>query len=376
MFCLSETIQNNPQIIAASDGSVSSSVRAYSWICSLLHGQRLATNHGPVFGSLPSSSHAEAYGLLSYLRCLYRISQYTPSPLPKETILYTDSASLIAKIGKIEKWPYFFPKDTMDPDWDVLQQIITSRCLFPSLPILHFVKGHQDADCPYVTLSLPAQLNVDTDHLAGSYAPCPNKNPTIIPMIAGTAVSLYLSTRTPTTKYRSALCKAASTDTIQHYIQNKNKCADAGFASINWVTHSHSVCRFYHKKSLSSNLSTTGSPLDDSLANTRNITCQHALHFPTTSRMVTTSSIAMSVHKGNQTCSTHSAIISTKPLQGHFLATCLSPVFQSGSTMNQPSSLTFPPYTTASFSTRHESAGRNCLLADSSSNGVISTKIT
>ena len=136
----------------------------------------------------------------------------------------------------------------MDPDWDILQQIITSRLFFPLLPILCLVKGHQDADCPYVTLSLPAQLNIDTNHLAGSYAPRPTENPTIVPMIAGTAVSLHLSTRTTTTKYRSALCKAASTDTIQHYIQNKNKWTDAEFVSINWVTDGPSVRRFYHKK--------------------------------------------------------------------------------------------------------------------------------
>ena len=197
---------------------------------------------------MPSSFCAKAYGLLSYLQFLYRISQYTHSPLPKETILYTDSASLIAKISEIKKWPYFFPNATMDPDWDILQQIITSRHLFPLLPILCFLKGHQDADCPYVTLSLPAQLNVDTNHLARSYAPRPNVNPTIVPMIAGTAVSLHLSTRTTTTKYRSALRKAASTDTIQHYIQNKNKWTNAEFASINWVAHGPSVRRFYHKK--------------------------------------------------------------------------------------------------------------------------------
>ena len=136
----------------------------------------------------------------------------------------------------------------MDPDWDVLQQIITSRCLFPSLPVLWFVKGHQDVDCPYATLPLPAQLHIDADHLAGSYAPCPNENPTIVPMIAGTAVSLHLPSGTITTKYRSTLRKAASMDTIQHYIQNKNKWTNAEFASINWVTHSHSVCCFYHKK--------------------------------------------------------------------------------------------------------------------------------
>ena len=175
-------------------------------------------------------------------------SQYTHSPLPKETILYTDSASVIAKIGEIKKWPYFFPNTTMDPDWDVLQQIITSHRLFPSLPILCFAKGHQDADCPYVTLSLPAQLNVDADHFTRSYAPRPNENPTIVPMIAGTAVSLHLPSGTTTTKYRSVLHKAASMDTIQHYIQNKNNWTNAEFASINWVIHGHSVCCFYHKK--------------------------------------------------------------------------------------------------------------------------------
>ena len=71
VFHLSERFQTNPQIIAASDRSVSSSVGAYSWTCSLPHGQRLATNHGPVFSCLPSSFHAEVYGLLSYLRFLY-----------------------------------------------------------------------------------------------------------------------------------------------------------------------------------------------------------------------------------------------------------------------------------------------------------------
>ena len=248
VFRLLDTIQNNPWIIAASNGSVTSSIGAYGWICSLPHGQRLATNHGPVFSSSPSSFRTEAYGLLSYHRFLYHVSQYTHSPLPMDTILYTDSASLIAKIGEIEKWPYFFPNATMDPDWDVLQQIITSRRLFPLLPVLRLVKGHQDVDCPYVTLPLPDQLNVDADHLASSYAPHPHETPNIVPIIAGTAASLHLSSETITTKYRSALRKAASTDTIQHYIQHKHKWTDTEFASINWVAHRHSVCRFYHKK--------------------------------------------------------------------------------------------------------------------------------
>ena len=147
-----------------------------------------------------------------------------------ETIIYTDSASLIAKINEIEKLPYFFPNTTMDPDWDVLQQIITSRGLFPSLPVLQFIKGHQDANCPYATLPLSAQLNVDADHLAGSYAPRPTETPSIVPMIAGTAASLQHPLGTITTKHRSALRRAAGTDTIQHYIQSKHKWTNAEFA--------------------------------------------------------------------------------------------------------------------------------------------------
>ena len=108
----------------------------------------------------------------------------------------------------------------MDQDWDILQQIITSFCLFPLLPEIHFVQRHQDDDRPYITFSLPAQLNVDTDHLAGRYTTRPNENSTIVTMIAGSAVSLHLLSRTITTKYRSALRKSASTDPIKHYIKN------------------------------------------------------------------------------------------------------------------------------------------------------------
>ena len=319
MFRLSETIQNNPQIIAASDGSVSSSVRDYGWICSLPHRQQLATNHGPILGSLPSSFLAEAYGLLSYLQFLYHVSQYTHSPLPKETILYTDSASLIAKIGKIEKWPYFFPNATMY--------------------------------CPYITLSLPTQLNVDANHLAGSYAPRPNENPTIVTMIAGTAVSLHLSSGTTTTKYRSALRKAASMDTIQHYIQNKNKWTDAEFDSINWVAHKKQfIIKFIHDELPLGRLTSKYKKHHLSTCPTCSHDIEDGDHF-----------LQCTEHpqwKSDKFCALHNSFdkTPTRPFLGNLLITSLSKWLH-----NEPAIFfNFPPYTAASFSTRHESAGSNC----------------
>ena len=158
----------------------------------------------------------------------------------------------------------------MDPDWDILQQIIFRLRLFPLFHEIRFVQAHQDDDCPYTTLSLPAQLNVDADHLAGSYIPHSNENPTIVTMIAGSAVSLHLLSGTITPKYRSALCKAASTDPIQHYIQTKDKWSDDEFALINWIAHGRSVCRFYRKKQFIVKF-VQWLPLGNSLANTRNI---------------------------------------------------------------------------------------------------------
>ena len=157
ILSLSETFQNNPQIIAASDGSVTSSVGAYGWICSLPHSQRLATNHGPVFSSLPSSFHAEAYGLLSYLRFLYHVSHHTHSSLPMETIIYTDSASLIAKINKIEKRLYF----SQTPQWTQ-----TGTSCNKSLPADAFslrspyLSSSKDTKMPIAPMQpCPSQLN-------------------------------------------------------------------------------------------------------------------------------------------------------------------------------------------------------------------------
>ena len=155
----------------------------------------------------------------------------------------------------------FFPNATMDPDWDVLQQIITSRRLFPSLPVLRFVKGHQGANCPCVTLSLPAQLNIDTDHLAGSYAPCPNKNPTIVPMIAGTAPCPSISQPEPPPPNIGVHSTRLPARTPFNIIF---KTKTNGLTlNLPQSTGSHMATQYAAsttKNSLSSNLSMTGSP--------------------------------------------------------------------------------------------------------------------
>ena len=296
--------------------------------------------------------------------------------MPNQNIIYTDSASLIEKLGEIRKWPYFFPNTTLDLDCDVLQQIIFSLRLFPSLPEIRFVQGHQDDDHPYTTLSLPTQLNVDANHLAGSYVPHLNENPTIITMISGSAISLHLLSGTITTKYRSALHKAASTDPIQHYIQTKNKWSDDEFASINWIAHSCSVCHFYHKKQFIVKFVHEWLPLGRLTTKYKK---QHLPTCPTCSHEIEDGEHFLRCTnrpqwKSDMFCALRNYFnkIPTRPFLRDLLITVLSKWIR-----NEPAiSSNFPQSTIASFSTRQELDGSNCLSADSSMNGVISSKIT
>ena len=165
-------------------------------------------------------------------------------------------------------------------------------------------------------------------------------------MIAGFAASLHLQSGTTTTNYRSALHKAASMDTIQCYIQNKNKWTDAEFASINWVAHGCSVCRFYHKKQFIVKFVHEWLPLGRLTSKYKH---HHLLTCPTCSHAIEDGDHFLRCTEHLQWQSDMFRALCRyfdKPLQGHFSATCCSPVYPSGSTMNQPSFSTFPPSTT------------------------------
>ena len=63
---------------AASDGSVRlQSQGSFGWVLSTDQGIQVATGMGPARGPRPSSYRAKGYGLLSILRFLIRIAEFT-----------------------------------------------------------------------------------------------------------------------------------------------------------------------------------------------------------------------------------------------------------------------------------------------------------
>ena len=189
---ISHASNSDGEILATSDGSAPNFVGTFGWSLSLSNGKRLAKNKGPAPGHRTTSFRAEAYGLLSLLRFLFHAFAYTGNTLPDKLTLHTDSESVLKKLLEMATWPYYYPNTTIASDWDVLQAVITAKKQYPPTMKLVYVRGHQDKKIPFRDLSLPAQLNVEADALAGVYVYRKGTDRTRVPIIVGNALQLHI----------------------------------------------------------------------------------------------------------------------------------------------------------------------------------------
>jgi hypothetical protein len=80
--------------------------------------------------------------------------------------LYYDNLGLIKKVSYFFKYRLAKVKCVLHSEYGVVNQIFRLLQEHTATPEINHVKGHQDNKIPYVSLPLPAQLNVDADSLA------------------------------------------------------------------------------------------------------------------------------------------------------------------------------------------------------------------
>ncbi|KAI2498549.1 hypothetical protein MHU86_15945 [Fragilaria crotonensis] len=166
---------------AGSDGSEKYGTDgSFGWMISTSQGERVATGMGPSRGYVMDSYRAECSGMLSILRFLLRLSEYTNMIEPWDGTIGTDSQSMLDTIfgrdrdgGPAASAPTALPRnltplDPLIPEWDLLVEIRYALTHMPGVKLV-YVKGHQDKKKAYNRLTLRAQLNVDADDLAGRY---------------------------------------------------------------------------------------------------------------------------------------------------------------------------------------------------------------
>ena len=217
----------------ATDGSAPSGKGSFAWVISNGEGQILAHCHGPVFGAKISSYRSEAYGILSVLRFLLKLSQLRggdngdANQLLSHTLL-CDNRSLILRINDLKQWKRVYPNVTMEPEWDVLAEIrATLQDLNPvSQPTFEHIKGHQD-------LPLQAQLNCKADKLAETYLKdFPNIDHSTVPLLPTAGCHLHLGHGTITHDIKRELPMARAVPQMKAKLCHKNVWTEDEFEQI------------------------------------------------------------------------------------------------------------------------------------------------
>jgi hypothetical protein len=114
--------------------------------------------------------------MLSFLRFLICVAEYTSMVDPWRGEIVTDSQSVLKTLGGGDVDPQATDEpiridgttvvlNVLCPDWDVLIEIQHALLQLPGLT-LQYIKAQQDDDTPYAQLPMFAHLNVDADKLA------------------------------------------------------------------------------------------------------------------------------------------------------------------------------------------------------------------
>ena len=192
---------STPGLLIASDGSYHErkNTGSYAWILSTPGGTRAVHCSGNTTAHRGSSYRSEAYGILSVYVFLHLIQDYFQITLNVHAI-YSDSKSVL---DTLQHWNTWKPRSTLKPDWDVFEQIQFMTTQVPHPIKYQHIKAHQDDKEQYDNLSLPSQLNVDADHLAGQVPPIPGETPA--PVFPTTRIHLHHTTGTVTARIRNSL---------------------------------------------------------------------------------------------------------------------------------------------------------------------------
>ncbi|KAI2500799.1 hypothetical protein MHU86_13656 [Fragilaria crotonensis] len=141
---------------------------AFGWTLSNTNGKE-RQGMGPSRGSVMDSYRAECSGMLSILRFLIRLAEFTAMDGPWTGTIATDSQSMLDTLfgrdknsGPAAATPTTLPHryhtaNPMIPEWDLLKEIRESLLQLPMVKLM-YVKGQQDRERHYSRLDLYAQL--------------------------------------------------------------------------------------------------------------------------------------------------------------------------------------------------------------------------
>jgi hypothetical protein len=182
----------------------------FSYIISKVPSQCcLVQGFGPVAGARPTSFRAEAYGVLAATRFLLQLSEFTGVALNQHVCHWIDNKGVVSRIKWALRQSWSNPNSTLLSDWDVITEIMTTVQFMQGVTYSpKWIKGHQDSEHPFETLTFAAQQNCAADGLATEFHGTPRGRQVHqrVPLMPHTKAQLVLKGTTLTSYYKRTLC--------------------------------------------------------------------------------------------------------------------------------------------------------------------------
>lgn len=124
------------------DGLAASWLLSFGWVLALSEGTCFANCAGPGFGSITSSFRAKGHGML--LASLFTMHHliFCNSTLSAMIEYISDNEALIKNVSYHYTQQQWNPNNTLDPDWDMLAEIVAMVQSSVPPPICSWVNSH------------------------------------------------------------------------------------------------------------------------------------------------------------------------------------------------------------------------------------------
>ena len=132
-------------------------------------------------------------------------------------------ANMVPRITSELKRKYPDPYSTLHPDWDVIQNLVSTvksfgdDCSYKA----QWIKSHQDDSRPAHELSLAARMNCAADKYEGDFQTMEYRERREVPIITGSGAQLSIDGAAITSRYKQAIRDALSLPSYFAYLENR-----------------------------------------------------------------------------------------------------------------------------------------------------------
>ena len=240
-------ILKHNHISAASDGTVKAQSAGFGYVIACTStSRRLIRGRGPAFGVDPSSFRAEAYGALAVLRMLIQLEKFTGTRLTTSIHHFIDNSSVVNRIETLRQQTVKNPRDTLNPDHDVIAEIVKGIEELQIPYTVQWVRGHQDSAQPRRTLSLEAQLNCEADDQGSKYQTDASASFVKIPPLPCSPAYLWIAGQTITSRYKTRIREASTIPNLKQYMCKRFGWSKDTMNDIDWDVYKRLVAAQRH----------------------------------------------------------------------------------------------------------------------------------